>query len=149
MKPKLLTPLQVGPNQTATVQRPGPACGCRDRTHLSPFVGDTLPVLDGSDDGGDGGCSAEMTGEASVRMGSRGHPVPAGPPQTPHHSHWETQLLRFEHQEVSLLQVELQGRRHHVRPGSDREAWLPPLFWNRFRTGKLNDLKLSCLLPQP
>ena len=84
MKPKLLTPLQVGPTQTATVQHPGPACGCRDRTHLSPFVGDTLPVLDGSDDGGDGGCSTEMTGEASVRMGSRGHPVPAeAPPKHP------------------------------------------------------------------
>lgn len=41
----------------------------------------------------------------------------------PHHSHWEAQLLCFEYQEVSLLQMELQQRELSVISVANDEVW--------------------------
>lgn len=123
-KPKLLHFPQKcclqGPSRTETAPVPGPTCRCgniaKGASHLSSLKSDALPCLDGSNDGSDGSCPPGR--KRSVRRELAHQAAPQGPVGAAPHSHGEAQLFGFEHQEVSLLHVQLQRKERKCTPSN-------------------------------
>lgn len=91
-------------------------------SHLSSFEGDALSVLDGGDDGRDGGRPTARQRQAPCESRCLSNLGPPTRSPTLRHSHWEAQLLRFQDQEVAFLYMELQRREHQNPISSGGEA---------------------------
>lgn len=84
-------------------------------SHLSTLICDAFPVLDSSNDGSNGSCPTEMKRQALCKRQSLGTKARRGGSTAGLNSHWEAQLLCFENQEVSFLQVKLTDESYNQR----------------------------------